>query len=260
MNIKLKILNILNNTLNIINSEILNRIILKIFDKLKFRTNLWAFYICKGEINNTSLQESKMIIPNPNEFWADPFVFNYLNKNYIFFENYSYSKKKGKISYGIIQDDKFIFLGDCLEKDKHLSYPFIFQIRNKIFLIPETYESKHLEIYVSKSFPDKWELFKVKFINEEIVDPTIFIDNLNNIWLFLNKKNENDSSFTDLFLYKVEDEKFENFIPHKLNPIISEKKNGRNAGRIFSINDKIFRPSQKNDSIYYGRGIKQLKS
>jgi hypothetical protein len=43
--------------------------------------------------------------------------------------------------------------------------------------------------------------------------------------------------------------------PHPKNPIVSDVKSSRPAGRIFSYNGNIYRPSQ-NNSKRYGSGIK----
>ena len=61
------------------------------------------------------------------EFWADPFLFNYQEQYYVFFENYSYKTKKGKISCGRVEGNKIIDVVDVMDFDYHLSYPFIFE-------------------------------------------------------------------------------------------------------------------------------------
>ena len=44
-----------------------------------------------------------------NSYWADPFIINRDNKNYIFFEDYDFNNGKGHISYCKIDFiDKFV--------------------------------------------------------------------------------------------------------------------------------------------------------
>jgi hypothetical protein len=48
-----------------------------------------------------------------------------------------------------------------------------------LFLIPESYQNKRLEVYRCTNFPDKWELFSTAFDREEVVDTTYFQDENN---------------------------------------------------------------------------------
>ena len=70
------------------------------------------------------------------------FLINYKNNNYVFFENYSYESKKGKISCGILKTNNLIEIKDVLCKDYHLSYPFIFEEEGNYYMIPETSENQ----------------------------------------------------------------------------------------------------------------------
>ena len=110
-----------------------------------------------------TLINSEFIKPGRDEFWADPFVISVNKKNYVFFENYSYKSKKGKISCGILSDGKIENISDALEFDYHLSYPFIFKMDNAIYMMPETVEAKRLEIYKAIDFPTKWKLYSTGF-------------------------------------------------------------------------------------------------
>ena len=47
---------------------------------------------------------------------------------------------------------------------------------------------------------------------------------------------------------------FEKFIPHKLNPVITDCRTARNAGNLIFTN-KLLRPSQINNSSGYGIGL-----
>ena len=73
-----------------------------------------------------------------------------------------------------------------------------------------------------------------------------FIDNNGNKWLFTNKSIDKfDDHNSELYIYKVQDNNFENIEPHKFNPVITDCKTARNAGKIFYnhkgyLNHKIF--------------------
>ncbi len=192
-----------------------------------------------------------------NQYFADPFIYKYKNKIFIFFENFSKKMNKGHISFLEMSNKNII--NDVLKKDYHLSYPFIFNYKKNIFLTPETSERNNLQIYKCKQFPHKWKLYKKKFIGQNFADPTFFLDKKKNLWLFLNKSfdkfKDHDS---ELYIYKVQNN-FEKFIPHKLNPVIIDCRFARNAGNLFYIKNKLIKPCQINIWSKYGYGLQLLE-
>ena len=57
----------------------------------------------------------------------------------------------------------------------------------------------------------------------------------------------------ELYIYKMIGD-FEKFIPHKLNPVVTDCRIARNAG-ILKFTNMILRPSQINNSYGYGIGL-----
>ncbi len=214
----------------------------------------WSIAISKGNFQNIILHKLKILNPPKNEFWADPFIFSFNKKRFIFFENFEYDKSKGKISCGYIVNNKLIEIKDVLDKDYHLSYPFIFNSDDDIFMIPETHKNNQLEIYKCRSFPDSWELYSTAFKGEQIVDCN-FYDDGKNKWLMMNKRNKNTDGCSDLYIYKIDSLKLNNILSHKKNPVLTDSRVARNAGPIFEDNGNWIRPSQINTDGYYGRGI-----
>ena len=76
-----------------LSERILKKILSKIFG-VKF--NSWTLFIGKGNFLNSTLFRLKPVKVPRNEFWADPFLYEYDKENFIFFENYCYKSKKGK--------------------------------------------------------------------------------------------------------------------------------------------------------------------
>lgn len=220
------------------------------------RYNCWTLFIGKGSFLDSTLYRLKPVKMPKNEFWADPFIFKHKDKDYIFFENYNYKSKKGKISCGRVNNSQLIDVVDVIEKEYHMSYPFIFKEDNNIFLIPETSENNRLEIYKCVDFPFNWELHSTVFEGEKIIDASIYICKNKNKWLFLNKPagiTAPDSS--DLYIYKVNSDDFKELEPHKNNPVIINSKVARNGGAIFEYKNETYRPSQANIEGIYGRGL-----
>jgi len=232
----------------------------KLFSKfINFNKNIWKIYLINSNLsdflsNKNIYKKALTIKPIPNFESADPFVYEHNNTNYIFYENNDLVLKKGKISCGILKDNKLIFIKDILNLNYHLSYPFIWKRKKDIFLIPESSQNKSIQIWKSESFPYKWKLFKTIFKNEYCCDTTIIKDFNNNNWLLTNKSNDQtDDPNNELYIYKIIGN-FKKFIPHKLNPVITDCRTARNAGSLNFAN-KMLRPSQINNSSGYGIGL-----
>ena len=229
-----------------------------IYKKAKIEDNrdVWKLHIGKGSIENTALWQTTTIQPPANEFWADPFLFEYQEETYVFFENWEYSREKGKISVGLIKEDQVTDVKDCLDLDYHLSYPFVFEYQDQIYMIPETGQMKRLEIWRCDHFPNKWSLEKTCFESEgrSLVDSTIAKDSNNQFWLFVNfgsrKFLEHGS---DLCVFKIDSPMMNEIIPHKLNPVASDCRSARNAGNIYiDSKGRLIRPSQASQNGVYG--------
>lgn len=223
---------------------------------LGVRYNCWTLFIGKGDfITSTLFRLEPIKLPN-NEFWADPFIFNHEEKNYIFFENYGYKTKKGKISCGVIDGHNLIDVRDVLDLEYHLSYPCIFKEGGKIFLMPETAGNNRLEIYECVEFPSKWKLYSTAFEGEKVFDASFYDDEKNQKWLFVNRRdNENCPSDSELYIYKVDSLRMERIEPHKNNPVIIDSRVARNGGAIYKYENMYYRPSQANVDGVYGAAL-----
>ena len=219
------------------------------------RDSCWSLVISKGNFSNSILFRLNPIIPPKNQFWADPFIMPYKKEKYVLFENYNYKTKKGKISCGKIENNNLIEIEDVLEKEYHLSYPFVINENKNLFLIPETSQNKRLEIYKCISFPNNWKLYSTAFEGELILDCTIYEDEIKQKWMFLNKKTTNSDGCSDLYIYLIDSLKLDKIIPHSNNPVITNSNIGRNAGSIFKENGKVYKPSQINHDGVYGKGL-----
>ena len=183
------------------------------------------------------------------------FLLNLKKKKYIFFECYNYFSKKGKIQCIEVKRNSVLKRKTILKKNYHLSYPFIFNFKNKFYLVPESYQKLQTSIYESVKFPYEWKKINTIFKGEKICDTTIFFKN-KKFWLFVNKSKKDINEFNkNLHIYSSRDINFNNLIPHYKNPVLKSMKNGRNAGPIFFKRKLHFRPSQINKKNQYGYGI-----
>tara|TARA_B100001142_G_C14310029_1_gene646274 strand:- start:1103 stop:1990 length:888 start_codon:yes stop_codon:yes gene_type:complete len=238
--------------------KLLNKAIESVGAKIfGIRYNCYTIFIGKGQFMNSTLSELKPVKLPKYEYWADPFIFKYKNKNYVFFENYSYITKKGKISCGLIKKGNLVKISDVLDLDYHLSFPYIFEENGIIYLMPEASGNNRLEIFRCIEFPNKWELHSTAFENEKVADAFFFNDKNNDKWLFVNKKAniKNIQLDSELYIYRVDSLSLKKIEPHKQNPVIINSALARNGGSIFSYGNDIYRPSQANIRGDYGKAL-----
>ena len=198
-----------------------------------------------------------------NSYWADPFIINRDNKNYIFFEDYDFNNGKGHISYCKIDfiDGKLVQeeANQIIKERFHLSFPFLFEYDDKLYIIPESYQDKSLNIYECISFPDKWSTKKKLIRNINAVDTTLLYY-LDKFWLFTSvkktrtRRDETTNRYLNIFFT---DNLFsENWIPHPINSKklygnLGSHGTGRGAGYIYKgLDDFYYRPIQLNENYY----------
>jgi hypothetical protein len=214
------------------------------------------FKLNKHNSISTSFFQFKKIIPPKDRFWADPYIIRRNDKYYIFIEELIYKHNKGHISV-IVMDDKGQYTQPVkvLEKDHHLSYPFLIEDNGELYMIPETSQNNSIELYKCTEFPLKWEFELTLIDNIKALDSTIIFKD-GRYWLFANVvSNKGASSLDELFIFSSDKLVSENWKPHPQNPIISDVKKSRPAGNFFTFKNELYRPSQ-NCSNRYGYGMK----
>jgi hypothetical protein len=240
------------------NLEVLDLLTRNIFFNIKEKLqnvyfNQWFLMYNFNKSLTDSLFNYTIIKPPKDRFWADPFSVYYNDKFYIFIEEFIYKPGKGHISFFEIDQKNNVFSKPIkiLERDYHLSYPFIFQYEKDYYMIPETLGNKCIELYKCQIFPHQWIKLKTLISSVNAVDPTLLYYN-DLWWLFTNIISIAGASPDDeLFLFYTDNFLDGNWIPHPMNPIISDVRRARPAGKIFEYNRKLYRPSQ-NCSVRYG--------
>ena len=141
-----------------------------------------------------------------------------------------------------------------IEKPYHISYPFVFEHGGEVYMIPETASKHTVELYRCVEFPVKWEWQMNLMENVRAYDATVFYHK-EKWWMFANvAENEGVSTWDELFLFFCDDLFSNKWKSHPRNPVISDCKSARPAGKIFEKDGRLYRPSQ-NCSVRYGYGF-----
>ncbi len=233
----------------------------KLLHRLNYRLRssryfCWTLFFGEGDFLDYDTCRTDVVFPCKGEEWADPFLYKQNDDQYVFFESIDHRSQMGKISCGRLLGHELSDIRDVLVKPYHLSYPNIFEDQGELYLMPETSGNKRLEIYRCKRFPDSWELYVTAFQGELLFDSSFFDDEFGQKWLFTNKQTDPNSPVdSELYIYKVDSLKLNSIIPHPQNPVITDSRVARNAGRIFSFNGEFYRPSQRNEDGIYGKAL-----
>ena len=194
-------------------------------------------------------------IPNPKDgFLADPFLIERGDLSYCFVEEYSYKKNKGKISTYLLSKDSAQPLGTALEESFHLSFPYLIEHDQDLFMIPESASNKDIRLYKNISFPNEWVLEKILMKNVDAADTVVFYKN--DMWFMLT--NICSSSMSDhqseLHLFTSKELASDNWSPAANNPIIFDSLKARNGG-CFEYNGDHYRVNQVHAKSHYGKSL-----
>ncbi|MGB7874139.1 MAG: hypothetical protein WBL25_07130 [Anaerolineales bacterium] len=239
-------------------SRFLQRAIRKINKTVSswFFIDQWVILTAQ-DLSMDSLEWSafKPLIPPPDRYWADPFVIAKEDRYYVFIEEKMYQTGLGHIAcLELDANGDLLSNPTVLKRSYHLSYPFLFEYRDQLYMLPESAQNKTLEIYRCAHFPDRWEFVSTLMQNVYAVDATL-LQHGGKWWLFANIKQSDDSSSLDqLSLFWAEDPLSQKWNPHPLNPVVNDARTARPAGHIFSRSGNLIRPSQDN-AVRYGKAL-----
>lgn len=220
--------------------------------KSKFTNEKWRLIYSFEDENK--LSNFKVYNPSNGNECADPFIFTEGDEKYIFFENIDVNKLGSIhcISTKDLAANKNSTL--VLEKDYHLSYPYVFKYENEFYMIPETKSNKTIEIFKAQQFPFKWEIHSTIFEAVEAVDSSLIFHN-NKWWLFTNMARKKGAAASEeLHIFYTDSPISKDWKPHGTNPQVSDIRYSRNGGRIINRGGRIYRVSQ-DCAVSYGFSV-----
>lgn len=183
------------------------------------------------------------LLPPRDRFWADPFPLRWGERHLVFFEELPFARRKAHISViEVAADGSHSEPMRALSSDYHLSYPFLFEAEGQLFMIPETGRNRSVELYRCLRIPDVWKLEKVLLRDAHYVDATLHQVG-GRWWMFVNVGQDLSNLHDELHLYYA-DHFLGPWNPHRANPVKSDVRSARCAGRLFEEGGQLMRPSQ----------------
>jgi hypothetical protein len=190
---------------------------------------------------------------NPIIIVADPFLFVHEGKLFLFYE------LKTLYGKGVIMmthtDDLENWTEPCcvLDEEFHLSYPYVFEYDNSIYMIPETCADRSVRLYKA----DNNELTSFSFTRKLVEEPkganyrisysdssiykksdkyylqtTVNIEGINHLKMYVS--NSLDGLYTE----------------HSASPLVINNRYGRNGGCLFEYKGNLYRPAQECEKRY----------
>lgn len=221
----------------------------------ELRHNLWNIGFIEEGLEDTLTNKSSRIHwvkkRIKDRWFADPFILDVTeNEIIILAEEYNYNVRRGRIARVVIErktyeEKEFEII---LDLPTHLSFPFIIRQNGKVYLMPENSASGCSTIYeyddaIRKITP----LHHVA--NEPFADATIFeVDDKS--FLLTTMLPDTNSTSVKIFSFDKEKLKVIEQVANVEFPIVC----GRNAGEVFEVKGKLYRPAQ-DCTLRYGHGV-----
>lgn len=241
--------------------QLAKRRIAKRLDRRVERDHLAQWFLLIGMQPQSRLQAPDPtrlapIFPPSDRFWADPFVWRHEGRFYVFFEEYPWATQRGRISVIELGPD-LQPSGDPLvviDEPRHLSYPFLLDYEDALYLIPESARSHRIDLYRCERFPDRWRRVHSLMKGVDAADSTLFAHE-GRWWLFCAMRTQRTRINESLFAFWSNSPLSTHWEAHPRNPLVKDFARARPGGRVLRDADgRLIRPGQ--DAVpRYGAGL-----
>ncbi len=211
------------------------------------RENVWSIAIYEGpsptklspiSTRNVPVLSASDVSDVDALFVADPFMVEANGEWYMFVEVLNKKTNQGDIAVASSDDGlSWRYEQIVLDEPWHLSYPSVFQLEDKWYMLPQGNTGVHL--YEAESFPTSWKKVATLMQGDDLADPTLFHHD-GSWWMFLGRSGTHDR--LQLFFA---DELTGPWTEHPQSPIIkSNPDTARPGGKVVESDGQLFRFAQ----------------
>jgi hypothetical protein len=191
--------------------------------------------------------------PPATAFWADPFVLARGGRHWVFFEELPFATGRGHISV-LELDASGRPTGEAAQpaliEPWHLSYPFLWQEDESLYMIPESSAHRSVDLYVCENFPARWRKLATLIEGPRLADATL-VRHGGRLWLFATHAEVDGCLYDELHVYWAE-RLHGPWHAHAANPVKIDARAARPAGAMWSHAGRLFRPVQDCSATYGG--------
>jgi len=177
---------------------------------------------------------------SPERSIADPFVAEIDGDVVVFFTDDTHSDAGRRISYCRYEDGAILpDVHSAFEGDGDVSYPYVLRENGRHFVVPETSERDGIGLYEAVE-PGQWEFVKTLVPDTRGVAPTLF-QHADRWWLFFTKRDALPDA--NLYVWSAET-LFGVWQPHENNPVKTDVRSSRPAGKPWVEAGQVYRPAR----------------
>ena len=183
----------------------------------------------------------RTLLPPSGRAYADPFPLG----DRLLFEDYP-PGGRGHIAAVSLPDP-----GEpepVLERDTHLSYPFLLRDGDDVLMVPESREAGRVELLRARDFPRGWETERVLFDGLPASDATLF-EHEGRWWMFCSLSPDGEAAVDELHVFSAPGLDGE-WTPHPANPVVCDVRSARPGGALFRHEGRLLRPAQDCSRAY----------
>jgi hypothetical protein len=174
-------------------------------------------------------------------FVADPFMIRAAGVWHMFFEVMNWRTGRGQIALALSDEAvHWAYQQVVLAEPFHLSYPYVFEWDGAYYMVPETYQAGGVRLYRADPFPHRWSPVRTLIEYPYIVDPSPFRF-ADRWWMFAATGQAGSGSHLNLFYADVLEGPW---TPHPRNPLVSDVRSARPAGRVQIWENRLVRFGQ----------------
>ena len=221
----------------------------------EMRHALWNIgFIDKGidEALNNKNPHIQWVKKTIHDRWfADPFILDVTESEIILLvEEFCYDIKKGRIARLVIDRNTYAEkqFEIVLERETHLSFPFIFRQNGIVYVIPENSASGNSTIYEYND--DNRTMTPLHLLSEEPFADATICQVTGTHYLFTTKLPDTNSKSVMIYSFDYDKLRISGKHSEVDFPIVC----GRNAGEVFYSNGNLYRPAQ-DCTLRYGHGV-----
>jgi hypothetical protein len=188
----------------------------------------------------------------PWKYYADPFGVQRGETLHVFVEAFDYRTKHAVIAHHELGADKKWRGGaTVLAETVHLSYPFIVDHGDEVFMVPESHRAREIALYRARKFPDEWVKETVLLPDTPAAEPSL-IRHHGSWWMFFTVVGPNARDQRELHV-AFADRLTGPWRLHPQNPLLDDRSSARPGGTPFVGSDgKIILPVQDCSHTYGG--------
>lgn len=200
-------------------------------------------------------------------YYADPFIVQREGRLWVFVEEFVYSRDRGHLTalgldseFAVTSAQPLELVPEYASLDCHASFPCIFELDGKTYMIPETHERRAVDLFVCEHWPERWRLVRRLLFDVDAADS--MVTRADGIWYLITSVQGGHPN-RHLEIHHAPDLLAGRFAPHPINCQFvygnGTHGTGRNAGFIGRQADGSLVRLMQDSPNHYGEGIRPMK-